>query len=984
MVPDYYARLGVDPGASPADIEAALRKQQPVWSMGTRNPKTRHTNQLYLDEVPALRRALLGGPEARTAYDAELAAVQIAERELKLDLLQQRIRLRAAKGGLTAADRTLLRDEAAKLGLDGDVLERLARLVPTLTTTADPADFVELDDDPPADVLDSSTRRQIRGALEHLGRRDLYDALGLFRDAPALIITARADEERQRWMKKTQVTAEKTAWLEVIAHAQSHLASSKARAKYDRTLSLEAEERFDALIAFAIQGSTRLDQGTHAALVEEAAALGIGSQRAERLIARACQKNGVGRDGSSVAALLSPAGAGPVTLNGAYTQLRCRNCAGVAEISPVARKTSGARCRHCGASLKWDCPVCRRSHWIDSPKCLCGFPLALREPLVRHFTAALHAFRLLDLDAARMHLEQVQSFAPHHVGARNGMAKIRQHAAEIEYTKMACELAIAGKKLVAARRAVEAWRKLVDPSAPEVRAAWKAIASALRQAEELAGRAHLVERTDPAAARGLYRKSLEIAADLPAALTGLNRCPPDAPSGLEAEVLGDRVRLSWTPPPPDGLGPLTYAVMRKRGGLPEHPGDGTRIAEVSTCDYEDRHVKTGQTVSYAILSRRGDAESLSAVAAGPLMYLPDVQDVRVEARVGEIELSWIPPHGVFEVRVVRKTSSPPTGPRDGERIPASLDQALDRNLREDQVYHYAIYAIYRMTDSNRYPSSGVAAAAFPRVSARPDATESEPTPDRPAAPLGVADPADLRAIRIAGPNDEASTASRILLRWRWAPEASFTRLLARHGSPPRGSTDPDAVALTVPRAEYERVGSWTLELPMTRSPEPGNHQRQPAIEPPESDSPLIPRLDHWYVTAFSLAEIDGASLVSPGLEPSATTAVPGPHPQITVSYSFKRPWLPARPWVLTLRTEPFGADIPRMVVVANERAIPLSADDGQIVAKLPAGKDGAAHPIRTTLNLAKVGVRAFLDPTLDPGSLPPVRLRHPETDLARV
>ena len=62
MVPDYYARLGVDPGAEPAEIEAALRKQQPVWSMGTRNPKTRHTNQLYLDEVPALRRALLSGP----------------------------------------------------------------------------------------------------------------------------------------------------------------------------------------------------------------------------------------------------------------------------------------------------------------------------------------------------------------------------------------------------------------------------------------------------------------------------------------------------------------------------------------------------------------------------------------------------------------------------------------------------------------------------------------------------------------------------------------------------------------------------------------------------------------------------------------------------------------------------------------------------------------------------------------------------------
>ena len=63
MVPDYYARLGVDPGAERAEIEAALKRMQPAWSMGTRNPKTRHANQLYLDEIPALRKALLSDPD---------------------------------------------------------------------------------------------------------------------------------------------------------------------------------------------------------------------------------------------------------------------------------------------------------------------------------------------------------------------------------------------------------------------------------------------------------------------------------------------------------------------------------------------------------------------------------------------------------------------------------------------------------------------------------------------------------------------------------------------------------------------------------------------------------------------------------------------------------------------------------------------------------------------------------------------------------
>ena len=136
MVPDYYARLGVDPGAERAEIEAALKRLQPAWSMGTRNPKTRHANQLYLDEIPALRKALLSDPASRAAYDAELAVAQIAERDRKLDELQQRVRLRAAKGGLSPSDRKLLADEAAKLGLSEDDLLRVTRPIPDLVEAA--------------------------------------------------------------------------------------------------------------------------------------------------------------------------------------------------------------------------------------------------------------------------------------------------------------------------------------------------------------------------------------------------------------------------------------------------------------------------------------------------------------------------------------------------------------------------------------------------------------------------------------------------------------------------------------------------------------------------------------------------------------------------------------------------------------------------------------------------------------------------------
>ena len=165
------------------------------------------------------------------------------------------MRLRAAKGGLSAADRKLLGDEAAKLGLERgrpaprDAAHsqagrgrRALTATPSSTTTRPPT---------------CSTHRPAGrfGWRSSIWAAATCTTRSACRATPqSTYIAARADEERQRWMKKAQVTAEKTAWLEIITHAQSHLSSPKARARYDRTLAQEAEESFEGLAAFALKG----------------------------------------------------------------------------------------------------------------------------------------------------------------------------------------------------------------------------------------------------------------------------------------------------------------------------------------------------------------------------------------------------------------------------------------------------------------------------------------------------------------------------------------------------------------------------------------------------------------------------------------------------------------------------------------------------------------------------------------------------------
>ncbi|WP_422924596.1 hypothetical protein [Singulisphaera sp. PoT] len=1016
MVADYYAMLNVDPSSGREALEAALARCQPAWSSGTRNPKNKHTFQSYLDQIPAIRQALLGTSEARAAYDAELAAVRRVERDRKLDALQRLLRLRAAKGGLTVADRTLLREQAVKLGLTHEDLDRLAESIPPKVELAGEEDRP----DPPVDVLDPAMRRQISVALEHLRRRNLYDVLGLERDAPTAEIVTRADAERRRWMQKAQVTAEKTAWLELISHAQSHLTNPAARARYDRTLVIEAEENLGESITFALKGVLQLDPGTRSALVDEAATLGIAPDRAERLILRACRAQGVARDtGASFASLAKAA-----------RLLRCRACSGVTDFSEVARQPR-PECRHCHEPLRWDCPVCQKTRWVDEPKCVCGFRLEWKEPLHHHFEAARLAFRERQVEISKLHLQRILEFAPTHASTLKALEKLSERQEQIERARAAWESARAAGQWFAARKAADAWSILVPVDHPGARAARDKADQVVRQAKALAARAKAIAQADPKAARELYRQSLGLASDLPEAISGLLRCPPEHPTNLTADYERGRVRLRWVAPNPDGHGSFSYVIVRKSGAPIINLADGTRIAEVQATEYEDLDVVAGESVSYAILTRRGASESIAATAIGPVLLLGEVVDVRVEEGDREVTLSWSLPERASGVRVMRKLGSPPSNPQDGERVETLRDRVQDRNLINDRVYHYGLFAAYKTADGPMLAARGVFVSAQPHppteiLEAPTIAQEAdgrirldwiEPARGRvrflrTLAPLSrgpgsrltlaeadllggiwidpissnraydpeplafgvchytpllsaagmltvghastfscVRDPSELRANRVAG--------GKILLRWRWSAQGHECWVIAKAGSLPTGPNDPDAIRTTVHEVEYSRVGHHALLLPTGR------------------DGP-------WHIQVFTVAKIGDEVVVSPGLEPSARIVVTGPHPEITISYDLRKPSFPGRAWSLTFRTEPAGSEVPPTALVAHPRTVPLSVDDGEIVAQFPAARDGTTFSIPNKLNLAKGRARVFADPHADPDSLPPIRLRHPETGVARV
>lgn len=1017
VVADYYAMLGVDPGADRAAIEAALAKAQPAWSAGTRNPKNKHTFQSYLDRIPAIRQALLGDPASRAAYDAELAAAQRAEHDAKVDQFQKLVMLRAAKGGLTVSDRNLLRAEAQRLGVGNVEYDRLLEPFPPLPESPAEVEAAE----PTPDVLDAAARRQIRIALDHIRRRDLYDALGLPRDAPIAEIAAQGDAERQKWMHKTQVTAEKTAWLEAISYAQSHLATPEARARYDRTLRFEAEEALTAAIEFALKGTAHVAASTRELLRNEAASSGITPERADRLIDRACRALGVSRE----------AGPSPVRLEGLIRFLRCRNCSGLTEYALASRSSESAVCRHCRASLRWDCPVCRRHRWVDETRCACGFPLEYVEPLVRYFEAAQHAHRARDFVTALANLKKVQEFAPKHIGARKGIEKIKERLAEIDQARAAYEAQRARRHLVAARSAVVAWGRLVDPTSPDLRRAFAEVTEVLRQAMALSAKAEAIADSDPKASRVLYRQALSIAADLAEAREGLRHSPPPPPSDLIATIAGDRVRLRWSAAPNDGLGPCTYRIQRKRGAVPSRAEDGIEVAEVAATEYEDTSVTPGDTVGYSVFSVRGAVPSTAGASAGPVPILADVTELKAEGASREVVLSWTTPPNCFDVRVVRKVGSAPSGPEDGTPIAALRGQALDRGLVDETVYHYGVFVLYRTSDGRAVPSRGAFVSCMPsppiltilepRITREVDGVRIAWTPpergqvqvfrsekpfpfppgewierrmvdglsgawvartapdhvvDRPPAgssshytPLIAwagrltvgrsvayshrADASGLRAVPMG-------RSGRIALRWTWPEGASAAVIAVRRNTDPIGPSDPAAATVRITREEYEALDSSMLTLP--------------------AGQPMGP----WHIAVYALYKQDDEELAAPGLEQSGRTVVGGRASQTEVSYILIPPRLMGRDWTLAFTSDPPGASIPPTVLVAHPRTVPFAADDGEILARFPATTDGARFPFRIERKSRKSRLRIFPDPASNPDSLAPIRLRHPEAEATRV
>ncbi len=526
-------------------------------------------------------------------------------------------------------------------------------------------------------------------------------------------------------------------------------------------------------------------------------------------------------------------------------------------------------------------------------------------------------------------------------------------------------------------------------------------------------------------ARVLFKQSLAIASDLPEAKQALETCPPDPPSRLRVEVRDWALGLDWLPPAADGSAQVVFRILRKRRGAPEHYADGETLAETDSPFFEDRTAEPGEQYAYIVVSRVGGLESSTAAISSPIWYLPPVQNLRVESRDGEVELAWEIPEKATGAKVVRKIGAPPTGPGDGESLPNDKHRATDRGLGKELVYHYAVYAQYRIGEGVARTSKPVFAStkAVERVVVLDDLSaertrdgrvrlawtpplsgvvkilaSSSPTP---VVPASLLDDATTSALAGRWIDDCAGGQTFDIPPPVWST-CYYTPFVSRSGRWTAGKMaiistieDPKELCMSRINSTNRLLLRWQwpdrlVQCMVVAAPGegPANLGAKDSFrfdvhkeDYDRTGSCIVtipPAEGAWRIRVFGVHPHGSSFDLSPGVDLTAEVVLTSTLAEVAVRYRIKKHWLPGKKWTLELETDPPGSTVPPTVLVAHSRTTPISVDDGAVVARFPTASDGAKFPIERRADLASGGFRLFIDPAAATNGFAPVRFIAPE------
>lgn len=697
--PNAFSALELDPSITDwSIIESVIQSKKRSWSMhknqGT--PAQKRKAELFLKYITDFE-TVLKDPESRKQELKAFHQEKKKEKQARFKELDGLIEIIQDK----TIPKTLIKKLVAQTGkvfTEKEVEDRLKQKGITLETAQ-----ARKKGKSARPQLDASVAKGIRGELESLGQKNLYDFLnidhspGLSKRSSVAGLYERADKIYKD-LSTGKTDRESTLKMSLAGHAKAVFSGDKEKTRYDN--SYEAEALLELHKPFEIAGLDGFIQtGEIEKLLLAGKKLGIAENAVLEYMHEYAEKRKwvVQKETEPIRVPLQA----------------CGYC------GEIATFPQDKRCNVCGEALTQPCPKCGTQTPTEYAACSeCGCHTG-DAPLVKSLLeeGKKHA-RNGDYDTAISRINKALDYWGNWQPALDEKRQAKARKKESFDALSQIRSLIKERKLESADSKLDQYRHKFGSSSTtmiqnQIHEGLKEAKTAFESAEKF--------RTDGQSERAFdrYEESLSYCADFNPAISRMAQSPPTPPADVSSQWKGDVLRLSWRPA--NARGNLSYTVVRKTQGLPSNLNDGDVIAQTNVTQVDDADIKPGCIYYYGIFSVRSGTPSKAFADSGPHLLIEDITKLEYQPGNRQVSITWQSPVGSSGVEVWRREGLAPSRRGEGKKMVLSGRSLLDSELENERRYGYLIVTKYRhpANASSTLYSDGVRVLATPVAPPQP-------------------------------------------------------------------------------------------------------------------------------------------------------------------------------------------------------------------------------------------------------------------------
>lgn len=711
--PNFFVLLDLDPHAAWSDttFEKALSDKINQWSRDrTSHPdvikKNEATRYLGLkDQIETLMRdPAQREPEQKAAKD-----ILKKTREEQEARFANKLQLVLKKGFITESEITnlLSTPDGKALFPSPDTFRKHLGSIKAVIKADDKGKEIV--------PVDTAIFNQIQGLLEIVGKRDLYDFLGLGRNPTDQKVKDEAARlDREAGLNREALSVQQA--IKDLAGLAATWMLTANRPRYDEAERQKKFEEVDTRIKeLALIQGKRVTKEQTLDIIKGAKRL----KREEVMdhLHELAQKQKLVIEGLE---------SGFTDMYEALqSQILCPNC-------DTYNDPKNQKCTKCALSLFIKCPQCGTKNRADNVSCSnCPYNLSTLPALECLIQDARKWIKDRQYETALSLLKRVKEQSndiPNSsvaVEARKLLSDIEAKYQKQTAAQKAYKAAITDHKCYEALRQLKEFESDHAPRDDKnitatLKAERKLIDETIETAERLVTQASRFLREgksdDSEKAAQAYQDALRKCVDCESAKQGLAKIPPAPPSDLVTKATEKGVELTWKPSPTLNV---RYTLFRKERRPPD-PDKDKPLGVIDAFPYIDSTVPQGIPVYYAVYTDREGVLSLSGAAlAQPLFLTADVQNLQAVPRDKSVTLMWNPPAHVSNVVITRSTANRPGSTQKVHTAGAADGEWTDIRVENDCTYQYTLTAVFKDHDLKDRPSRGVQVSVTPEPALQP-------------------------------------------------------------------------------------------------------------------------------------------------------------------------------------------------------------------------------------------------------------------------